>query len=253
MNSETGTTPRHGARPGAKLSRPVPRTPKETRPSPSANAETLGILIAARPALYREILARQLAGESDFRISGLARDEDGILSILKRETPRVLLLDSEGLGPHVETLIPKLRRAAPSTRVLLLATHSPDETVEHALRHGASGLVGKQLGFDVLVRAIRAVASGELWANRRVTARTVEHLADTQSREAQAEQLTSRESEIAEAVGRGLRNKDIARRLQISEKTVKTHLNNIFRKLQVDNRFAVGLYVLRLPGGSASA
>jgi DNA-binding NarL/FixJ family response regulator len=80
----------------------------------------------------------------------------------------------------------------------------------------------------------------------------VEHLAETQSRDGFEEQLTSRESEIAESVGRGLRNKEIARRLQISEKTVKSHLNNIFRKLQVDNRFAVGLYVLSLPSRSAS-
>ena len=56
--------------------------------------------------------------------------------------------------------------------------------------------------------------------------------------------LTRREQEITHDVGRGLRNKEIARRLNISEKTVKSHLNNIFRKLQVDNRFAVGLYSL---------
>ena len=255
MSSPTGTTPRGGAgRPGAKLSRPSPRPPKETTSATLSEtaAEPLAILIAARPALYREILARQLGGESDFRISGQARDEEGILTILNKEKSRILLLDYEGLGPNAEALIPRLRRAAPATRILLLATRSGDETVERVLRTGASGLVAKQLGFDVLVRAIRAVAAGELWANRRVTARTVEHLAETQTRDTFEEQLTSRESEIAEAVGRGLRNKEIARRLQISEKTVKSHLNNIFRKLQVDNRFAVGLYVLSLPkSGSA--
>jgi DNA-binding NarL/FixJ family response regulator len=57
-------------------------------------------------------------------------------------------------------------------------------------------------------------------------------------------QLTKREWEITDAVGKGLRNKDIARGLNISEETVKGHLNNIFRKLKVDNRFAVGLYSL---------
>jgi DNA-binding NarL/FixJ family response regulator len=255
VSSPAGTTSRGGAgRPGAKLSRPAPRPPKETRvASPSGETTGVAILIAARPALYREILARQLSGEPDFRISGLARDEDGILALLNKERPRVLLLDYEGLGPNAEALIPRLRRAAPATRILLLATRSGDETVERVLRAGASGLVAKQLGFDVLVRAIRAVAAGELWANRRVTARTVEHLAETQSRDAFEEQLTSRESEIAEAVGRGLRNKEIARRLQISEKTVKSHLNNIFRKLQVDNRFAVGLYVLSLPNRVGSS
>jgi DNA-binding NarL/FixJ family response regulator len=231
------------------MSRPTPGPRKETIVPSAATrgAGPLTVLIAARPALYREILARQLAGEPDVRIAGQARDEEGILPVLRKDKPRVLLLDYEGVGPNVEALIPRLRRAAPATRILLLATRSDDETVERVLRAGASGLVAKQLGFEVLVRAIRVVADGELWANRRVTARTVEHLAETQRRDSFEEQLTSREAEIAEAVGRGLRNKDIARHLQISEKTVKTHLNNIFRKLQVDNRFAVGLYVLRLP------
>jgi DNA-binding NarL/FixJ family response regulator len=221
-------------------------------PSPTARTDPFRILIAARPALYREVLARQLAGEPDIQVAGIARDEDGILAILKEQPARVLLLDYEGLGPNPESMTPRLRRASPATRILLLATRSDDETVERVLCAGASGLIAKQLGFEVLVRAIRVVAGGGLWANRRVTARTVEHLAEAQARDSASEPLTSRESEIAEAVGRGLRNKDIARRLQISEKTVKTHLNNIFRKLQVDNRFAVGLYVLKLPAGSVS-
>jgi len=212
-----------------------------------AAAGPLPILIAARPALYREVLARQLANEPDFRIAGQARDEEGIRSILKKEKPRVLLLDFEGLGPNAEALISRLRREVPAVRFLVLTTRSGDETVERVLRAGGAGLVAKQAGFEALVRAIRAVAAGELWANRRVTARTVEHLVDARGHASFSDQLTARESEIAEAVGRGLRNKEIARRLQISEKTVKSHLNNIFRKLQVDNRFAVGLYGLTLP------
>jgi DNA-binding NarL/FixJ family response regulator len=207
----------------------------------------LTLLVAARPALFREILTRQLGNEPDLQVVGQAREEDGISVLLKKENPQVLLLDYEGLGPNGEAMIPRLRRAAPATRILVLATRSSDETVERVLRAGASGLVGKQLSLATLVRAIRVVAAGELWANRRVTAQAIEHLADSSGRDwGNGQNLTRRESEIAEGVGRGLRNKDIARRLHISEKTVKSHLNNIFRKLQVDNRFAVGLYTLNL-------
>jgi len=84
------------------------------------------------------------------------------------------------------------------------------------------------------------------WANRRATADFVEHLTDNFSDA--NDELTGREWEIAEGVGRGLRNKEIAHRLSISEKTVKSHLNNIFRKLRVDNRFAAGMYVLARHG-----
>jgi DNA-binding NarL/FixJ family response regulator len=165
--------------------------------------------------------------------------------LLKTEKPQVLLFDYEGLGPNAEGVISRLHRGAPSTRILVLATRSSQDTVVRVLRVGASGLVGKQLAFATLVRAIHALAIGELWANRRATADFVERLTDDSGRVAASDgQLTGRETEIIDDVGRGFRNKDIARRLNISEKTVKSHLNNIFRKLRVDNRFAAGMYAL---------
>jgi two-component system, NarL family, nitrate/nitrite response regulator NarL len=224
---------------------PDGRDAKVLAPPPTEAGAALTVAVAARPALFREILALELEGQPGLEVVGQARDEDGIRSVLSREKPRVLLLDYEGLGPNFEALIPRLRRSAPATRILVLATRSGDETVEGVLRLGAAGLVGKQQGLATLVRAIRVVALGELWANRRVTASAVEHMADGLPSSSNG-RLTRREFEVTEAVARGLRNKDIARRLQISEKTVKSHLNNIFRKLQVDNRFAVGLYALDL-------
>jgi len=110
------------------------------------------------------------------------------------------------------------------------------------LRAGAAGLVGKQQTFETLVRAIRAVARGELWANRAAAAQVVEDLAGSSRSSTFDVRLTAREREIVQAVGLGGRNRDIGDRLHISEKTVKSHLNSIFRKLQVDNRFAAGLY-----------
>ena len=201
------------------------------------------IVIAGRPALVCETLALALEHESGLEVTGQARDEDDARRIVKRVRPTVLLFDYEGLGPSAERAIQRLRRTARPTRILVLATRSSDETVERVIRAGASGLVGKQQSFATLVQAIHAVAAGELWANRRATAHLVELLSDPFDRGASpAELLTRREWEITDAVSQGLRNKDIARGLHISEKTVKSHLNNIFRKLQVDNRFAVGLY-----------
>jgi DNA-binding NarL/FixJ family response regulator len=216
-------------------------------PPEAAAGGRLRIAVAARPALLREILTRQLDNEPSLKVVGQARDEDQITRLLSKENPQVLLFDYEGLGPNGESMIPRLRRMAPATRILVLATRSSDETVERVLRAGASGLVGKQLEFATLTRAIRAVGAGELWANRRTTARAVEHLMDMSGRAPSDGQLTKREWEITDAVGKGLRNKDIARGLNISEETVKGHLNNIFRKLKVDNRFAVGLYSLDRP------
>ena len=219
------------------------------QPSASRADKLKGIIrlaVAALPALFCEALASRLENEADVEVVGRATSEIEISRLLKAERPHVLLFDYEGLGPNAERVIFRLRRAAPSTRILVLATRSSQETVERVLRVGASGLVGKQLDCVTLIRAIHVVAGGELWANRRATADFVEHLTDNFSDA--NDELTGREWEIAEGVGRGLRNKEIAHRLSISEKTVKSHLNNIFRKLRVDNRFAAGMYVLARHG-----
>jgi DNA-binding NarL/FixJ family response regulator len=159
---------------------------------------------------------------------------------LSKLRPQVLVFDYEAMGPNGEGIVARLRRASPATRVLVIASRSADENVEQVLRSGASGLVGKQLEFAVLVQAIRAVAAGELWANRRAAAQAMASLTDLTTRVPALDgHLTKREWDIADGVAQGLRNKEIAARLTISEKTVKSHLNNVFSKLRISGR--VGL------------
>ena len=200
------------------------------------------LAVAARPALFCEVLSLKLHEEPDLEVAGVARDEDEARALLAREHPQVLVFDYEGLGPGSEAAVRRLRRVARGTRILVLATRSSQETLERMLRAGAAGLVGKQQTFETLVRAIRAVARGELWANRAAAAQVVEDLTGPSRSSTFDVRLTAREREIVQAVGLGGRNRDIGDRLHISEKTVKSHLNSIFRKLQVDNRFAAGLY-----------
>jgi len=202
----------------------------------------LRIAVAAQPALFCELLSSQLDGEPSLAVVGRGGNEDEIGRVLSKERPRVLVLDYEGLGPNAESTVHRLRRATPATRILVLATRSGDETVERMLRAGAAGLVGKHIEFAVLVRAVRAVAAGEVWANRRVTSLALETLTGPGAKGSN-DDLTRREQEIADACSQGLRNKEIASRLNISAKTVKGHLNNIFRKLRVDNRLALALQV----------
>jgi DNA-binding NarL/FixJ family response regulator len=213
-------------------------------PALASDSIPVPIAIAAPRGLFRELLSGLLGGDPQFRVVGEAESEQEIEEVLRRRRPRVLVLDEEALGKAGEKAIARLRRATP-TRILVLATRPADVTVRGVLRSGAAGLVGKELGSRTLIRAIRAVAAGEVWADRLVTARTLEDLAgDRVQAPAAQNPLTRREREIAEGVAGGLRNKEIARRLRITEKTVKSHLHHIFRKLQVDNRFAVGLYTL---------
>jgi DNA-binding NarL/FixJ family response regulator len=217
-----------------------------TDDSPETRARDTGrirLAIATQPALLRDVLSRLLKREPDIDVVGEAHAEDRIVEMLQEKAPALLLFDYEALGPNSESIIGRLRRVAPRLRILVMATRSGDENVERALRAGACGLVGKQLDFETLLRALRAVAAGEIWANRRAQALTLEHLTDFAAGASEPEgQLTKREHQIADCVARGLRNKEIARQLNISEKTVKSHLNNIFQKLGLQGRFALALF-----------
>jgi len=207
------------------------------------NGGQIRLAIATQPALLRDVLSRLLNQESDVNVVGQAHDEDRIVEVIREASPALLLFDYEALGPNSESIIGRLRRLSPRTRILVIATRSADENVERALRAGAAGLVGKQLGFETLLRAIRAVAAGEVWANRRAQALVLEQLTDFSGGASEPEgQLTKREQQIVDGVARGLRNKEIARQLNISEKTVKSHLNNIFQKLGLEGRFALALF-----------
>ena len=218
------------------------RREDDLEPSRSGRSDGLRVAVAAGPPLFREVLCRALAGEPGFKVVGQASAEEDIGAMLVGNRPEVLLFDYEALGPNGEGMIARLRRQATACRILVLATRSGPETVERVLHAGASGLVGKESALGTVVRALRSVAAGEVWANRLVTAQALEHLASASIRRVASNgAITGREGEIVEWVCRGLRNKEIAQRLQINEKTVKTHLNNIFRKLRIDSRIALAL------------
>jgi DNA-binding NarL/FixJ family response regulator len=216
------------------------------RSSDKSRRSPVRLAIATQPTLFRDALSRLLSRQKNIQVVGQSWNEDQIADVLTRESPQVLLFDYEALGPNSEGIIFRLHRVAPKTRILVMATRSGDETVERVLRAGGSGLVGKELDLETLLRAIRVVAAGEIWANRRTTDNALTHLTDSpEQTQTSDRRLTKREQQIVDGVTRGLRNKEIAHQLGISEKTVKSHLSNIFQKLGLDGRFALALFEQR--------
>jgi DNA-binding NarL/FixJ family response regulator len=201
------------------------------------------LMLAIYPPMWGELLAQILGREEWIDVVGRAGDEDELRRVAAEAKPEVIILDYEGLGPNAEGVVSRLRRLVPRVRVLVLARRSGEETVVLLLRAGAAGLVGKSDPLTTLLSAVRAVTSGEVWANRRAAAQAIEQLAAPVPVETDGRaNLTRREWEVVEGVGRGMRNRDIARSLGISEKTVKTHLNHIFSKLHFESRFALALW-----------
>ena len=205
------------------------------------------VLIADDHSLFREGLHMLLALEEDIQVVGEAADGLQALSMVETFQPHILLLDVRMPELSGLDVLPKIRGKSPGTKVLILSAFVDDDLIVEALQLGAKGYLLKTLTRADLVKAIRATNAGELWAERRVLTQTLEGLLERvnnlqgsipDAREA----LTDREQEVVRWVIQGMSNKEIASQLGISEKTVKTHLSNIFTKLKVSKRLQLLLY-----------
>jgi len=210
------------------------------------------VVIADDHTLFREGLKRILSLEKDVLVVGEASRGDEVARIVERARPDVLLLDLKmPKGDVVQTLL-DINEKSPSTKVLILTAFSEDEDILNAAKGGAKGYVLKGVASSTLLQAIKAIQGGGLWVDKEMSsADTFEEIAQSQSSRYGGEStndtiknLTKREVEILRLVAEGLTNEEIGKRIFISEKTVKTHLTNIFDKLKVNNRFKAALLIM---------
>ncbi|HEY2989087.1 MAG TPA: response regulator transcription factor [Candidatus Binatia bacterium] len=213
------------------------------------------VVIADDHALFREGLRRILSLERDVLVVGEASRGDEVAKIVERTKPDVLLLDLKmPKGDVVQTLLEVTERN-PSTKVLILTAFSEDEHILNAAKGGAKGYVMKGVSSATLLQAIKTAHQGGLWIDKETpSADAFEEIAQAQHGKLASEKtdepikhLTKREVEILRLVAEGLTNEEIGKRIFISEKTVKTHLTNIFDKLKVNNRFKAALLIMNIP------
>jgi DNA-binding NarL/FixJ family response regulator len=185
------------------------------------------------------------------RVIGEAGSRTDALEVAEREQPDIILLDLDLPGTDGYELLPDLLQAARQARVLILTGVTDLEAHIRALRLGAIGVVLKEKAPEVLIKAIRGVYAGEIWLDPAAVARLLGQgspsgAAPKPDREAaKIATLTEREREIIALIGEGLKNKQIASRLFISEGTVRNYLTTIFSKLEVTDRFELILYAYR--------
>jgi DNA-binding NarL/FixJ family response regulator len=181
--------------------------------------------------------------EKDFQV--VARCATGIetMQAVRRHRPDVLVLDIRMPGKDGLEIAREMREEELPTRVVLLTAALDEEDLLAAVRAGVPGVVLKEMAPQLLVQCIRKVHAGEKWIERVSTRQALEKML---RREAGAREmaavLTPREIDIVRMVAQGLHNKAIADRLSIGEGTVKTHLHNIYEKLNVDSRLALLRY-----------
>jgi DNA-binding NarL/FixJ family response regulator len=193
------------------------------------------ILIADDQALIRRGLRLILESESDLRVVAEAGDGAEAIAAAARTTPDIVLMDLRMPTMDGIQAIGELPRA---TKVLVLTTFSEDALVYSALRAGASGYLLKTAPPEQLINAVRTVAAGDALLDPRITQRLIDGVVaglPPHAKRALAD-LTERELEILEGVGRGRSNSEIAATTHLSEATVKTYLGRVLTKTRRRDR-----------------
>lgn len=197
----------------------------------------LKLLLVDDHAVFREGIGALLKMEDDMQVVGEASRGEEALRLAVELQPDVILLDIAMPDMDGIEICRQLKRSLPNAAVLVLSAFDTEEAVTAALTAGASGYVVKTIDHQRLVEGIRAISRGEMLLSPTVAARVVQQLARTRQekeREADALQaLTPREREVFRLVAHGCTNAEIAERLVLSEKTVKTHVRNISNKLNL--------------------
>lgn len=176
---------------------------------------------------------------------------DALKVVLVQIRPQILLLDFNLPGLDGPRGLTGLRKLHPATKIIVLTGVISDETELALFKTGVRGCCRSDIDPQVLKRIILAVQQGELWIRRTLTHRLLDELGvvsheATETRHTRSDHLaglTQREREIAMLIGSGENNKQIARRLAIAEGTVKAHLTEIFRKLDIADRLKLALIV----------
>jgi DNA-binding NarL/FixJ family response regulator len=209
--------------------------------------QKIRILIIDDQLVVREGLRLLIENRPGLKIAAMVGSRAEAMEIVTRETFDLIILNLELGGTSALPLIPQLREAADKARILALTSLRNPQIHQAAVQSGAMGVVLKEEAAELLIKAIEKVHYGEVWLDRvslgtllwQLT-RRVEDAVDPE--EKRISTLTDREREVITLIAEGLKNKQIAERLFISQTTVTHHLSSIYAKLGVSDRLELVVY-----------
>jgi DNA-binding NarL/FixJ family response regulator len=212
--------------------------------------ETIRVLIADDQTIIREGLETLLGLSPGIEVVGAAADGEEATRLVAERSPDVVLMDLRMPRCDGVEATRRISRDHPASRVVVLTTYADDASIFGALEAGAFGYLTKDAGAQEIQRAIRTVHAGEALLDPSVQLRLVrayrgEAAAPRTSSSPRTDGLTPREAEVLGLIAQGMSNQDIAQRLVVSEATVKTHINNIFGKIEVRDRAQAVVYAIK--------
>ncbi len=203
--------------------------------------------------MTRDGLVQLLSGEGDLHVRWKARDAREALEILGKEEPELILTDLTLPDKSGLELIKDAQAMHPHVPILVISMHEESLYAERALRAGARGYITKDAGGEKLMEAVRKVLSGAVYVSEKTTTRLLEALSGkSKGNSSPMSQLSDREFEVYDFIGRGKSAKEIAQRLHLSEKTIAVHRENIKRKLEIGSAAELTHHAIRWVEGQAA-
>ena len=205
--------------------------------------DKIKVIIADDHALLREGIRRLLELDPKIEVVTEVGDGQGAINMARRERPDIILMDVNMPGTDGLTATRVIKREMPQIKIIALTIYEDDEVVD-MVKAGVSAYVLKDVAGNELIDTIYKVMNGEVVIHPRVASRLVRELTKV-DRPQERVRLTRREYDVLALLVKGNSNKDIADTMFISEKTVKNHVSNIFRKLNVSDRTQAAIYALK--------
>ncbi len=208
-------------------------------------AENIRVLIVDDHDIVREGQRALINTEPGMEVIGEARNGIEAIELAEKLQPDVILLDlhmpeKDGIDASEE-----IKKGNPEARILVLTSFAEDDRVFAAIKAGAMGYLLKDSSPQKILKSIREVFLGITSIEPRIADKLMREIQRTSDSPPTEEPLTNREMEVIQLLAEGLSNQEIAERLVISERTVRTHVTNILGKLHLANRTQAALYALR--------
>jgi DNA-binding NarL/FixJ family response regulator len=204
---------------------------------------TIRVAVIDDHPLFREGVAHTLSRSGTVRLVGEGANAEDALSIAKSQQPEIMLLDVSMPGGGLEAA-QAISRACPATKIVMLTVSEREEHVQQAMTSGVRGYILKGTSGQDLVNTLRIIARGEHFVTPTLAARLLasnRRVSRAPAPEEGLPELTKREEQILDHVAQGMTNREVAKALQIGEKTVKHYMTTIMQKLQVRNRVEAAL------------
>jgi DNA-binding NarL/FixJ family response regulator len=211
-------------------------------------SEPIRVVVVDDQELFRRGLTMLLGVEDDIEVVGEAGDGVAATELAATAVPDVILMDVRmPKRSGIEACL-AIKEIAPTARIIMLTVSDEEADLYEAVKNGASGYLLKDSSIDEVAQAVRVVADGQSLISPSMAIKLLDEfkqMSRSDRQQVPTPRLTERELEVLKLVAQGLNNREIAKRLFISENTVKNHVRNILEKLQLHSRMEAVMYAVR--------